>query len=207
MTRLTRTGSRALFTRMFAVCLFALCWGSPAAAQETVYSADSVKAAYLFHFAGYVEWQTETLPETLTIGVIGDRGVAAELKRILPGRSIGKRTVKVREMAAGDDPSGVQILLIGQNDAASVPALAEKARKLRFLLVSDTDAGLDRGSVINFVTIDNRVRFEISLRAAEDVGLKISSRLLSAALKVKRSFWMPKSAIALGLPLYRGDSG
>ncbi|HEX7810655.1 MAG TPA: YfiR family protein [Burkholderiales bacterium] len=189
------TGSQALLARLLAACLLALCCVAPAQAQEAVYSADSVKAAYLFHFAGYVEWQPQSLPGTLTIGIIGDRGVAAELRRILPGRSIGVRNLKVREMAAADDLSGVQILFVGQDDTASIPALAEKARKLHIVLVSD-DAGLDRGSVINFVTADRRVRFEISLRAAEQAGIKISSRLLSAALRLKRSFFTPRSALA-----------
>lgn len=175
--------------------LLALCCAPQLHAQDAVYSADSVKAAYLFHFSGYVEWQ-ETPPEILTIGVIGDRGVAAELNRILPGRTIGERTLRVREIGADDDLSGIQILFVGRSESARMPALAEKARKRHILLVSDADAGLDRGSAINFVTADRRVRFEISLRAAEDAGIKISSRLLSAALKLKRSFWLPRSAIA-----------
>ncbi len=65
------------------------------------------------------------------------------------------------------------------------------------LLVSDMEAGLDQGAAINFVLTDRRVRFEISVRAAEEAGIKISSRLLSAALRLKRSFGMPSSAIAL----------
>jgi hypothetical protein len=40
------------------------------------------------------------------------------------------------------------------------------------------------GSVLNFVIVDKRVRFEISLTAAERAGLKISSELLSVAVRV-----------------------
>jgi hypothetical protein len=36
------------------------------------------------------------------------------------------------------------------------------------------------------VTLDGRVRFEISLAAAEQAGLKLSSRLLSVAVRVYR---------------------
>jgi hypothetical protein len=38
--------------------------------------------------------------------------------------------------------------------------------------------------VLNFVTVDKRVRFEISLIAAERAGLRISSELLSVAIRV-----------------------
>jgi len=202
--RMANTVSRSFFAKWFAASLLALCGALQAQAQDAVYSADSVKAAYLFHFSGYVEWQTEIPPETLTIGVIGDRGIAAELTRILPGRSIGVRKLRVREIDADEDLSSIQILFVGHNESGRLPALAEKARKLHILLVSDADAGLDRGATINFVTMDRRVRFEIALRAAAESGIKISSRLLSAALKLKRSFWTPRSAIALGLPPDRG---
>ena len=44
---------------------------------------------------------------------------------------------------------------------------------------------IDVGSVINFVLVDNRVRFEISVGNAERHGLKVSSRLLAVAQRVE----------------------
>jgi hypothetical protein len=55
---------------------------------------------------------------------------------------------------------------------------------------------LERGAIINFVNIDHRIRFEISLRAAEQAALKLSARLLSAALRVRRSHWDSPNSIA-----------
>jgi hypothetical protein len=52
-------------------------------------------------------------------------------------------------------------------------------------LVTDDNGGLSDGSAINFLTIDRNVRFEISLSAAERWGLKISSELLSVAIRVQ----------------------
>jgi hypothetical protein len=53
------------------------------------------------------------------------------------------------------------------------------------LLVSDVDGGLEEGSVINLVVVDNRVRFEVSLEAAERSQLKLSSRMLAVAMWVR----------------------
>ena len=41
--------------------------------------------------------------------------------------------------------------------------------------------------MINFVTIGDRVQFEVSLEAAQRVGLAISARLLAVALRVKKT--------------------
>lgn len=45
--------------------------------------------------------------------------------------------------------------------------------------------GLVQGSMINFVIVDNRVRFEVSLDAARRGGLKIGAPLLSVAMRVQ----------------------
>ena len=159
-----------------------------ARAQDSEYSEVSVKAAYLVHFLGYVEWaNAKPQADALTIGVLGDRDVAAELQRILPGRSVAGRSLRVRELAAADDFSGVNILYVGPSQSANLSAHAAKARQQQVLLVSDTELGLEKGATINFVNKDRRIRFEISLRAAEETGIKLSSRLLSAAIRLKRS--------------------
>jgi len=51
--------------------------------------------------------------------------------------------------------------------------------------VTDEDHGLDEGSTVNFMLVDHRLRFEISLTAATRSGLKISSELLSVAARVE----------------------
>ena len=62
--------------------------------------------------------------------------------------------------------------------------LARSARDRGSLLVSESSDALDQGVVINFVTVDSRVRFEVSLIAAAETGITISSRLLSVAHRV-----------------------
>ena len=47
-----------------------------------------------------------------------------------------------------------------------------------------TDAGLESGAAINFVTADDRVSFEVSLDAADRSGHRISSRMLGVAKRV-----------------------
>jgi hypothetical protein len=55
------------------------------------------------------------------------------------------------------------------------------------LVVADAQDGLRHGAMVNFQLVDQRVRFEISLRNAKAAGLVLSSRLLSAAIRVETS--------------------
>jgi hypothetical protein len=168
------------------------------AAQDEGYSADSVKAAFLFHFAGYVDWNTQGRSrDALTIGVVGSPAIAAELRRILPGRTIDRLPLRMREMSANDDPTGVDIIYVPRPQSDLITHLRKQRH---ILIVSDVDGGLDRGAVINFVEFDRRIRFEVSMRSAAEMDLKLSSRLLSAALRVKRSKWDPGSMLTLATP-------
>ena len=55
------------------------------------------------------------------------------------------------------------------------------------LTVTESEDGLRRGSMINFVIVSDKVRFDVALSPAEASRLKISSRLLAVARKVVTS--------------------
>jgi hypothetical protein len=146
---------------------------------------DAVKAAYLYRFAGYVQWPEpggDTAP--FTIAVLGSPGVAGALAELLPNHPIKNAIAQVREITNIRDLGNAQILYMGSGQAKFVRA-AELLDSRATLFVSDEDRGLELGSVVNFLTLDHRVRFEVSLTAADRSGLKISSELLAVALRVQ----------------------
>ena len=51
-------------------------------------------------------------------------------------------------------------------------------------MVTESDEALAHGSMINFVAVDNRVRFDVALPQAQRRHLRISSRLLGVARRV-----------------------
>ena len=54
------------------------------------------------------------------------------------------------------------------------------------LVVSDSHEAHALGSTINFVMVDQRLRFEVALKPATDNGLKLSALMLTAAYHVTR---------------------
>jgi hypothetical protein len=146
-----------------------------------------VKAAFLYKFAGYVEWPTRAFagPETpVTIGVIGAESLAAELVQAVTGRTVNDRPVTVKRLKPGESLAGIHILFVGRAESSRLGQLAQSAHPRSILTVTESDGALARGSVINFVLTDGRVRFEIALDSAEKSGLKLSSRLLAVAQQV-----------------------
>jgi hypothetical protein len=160
---------------------------SPAHAADS-YSEEAVKAAYLYRIAGYVHWPEQMPPDSrFTIAVLGSPGVARELRHLLPGHLVYNRQVQIREVTGPKDLGRPQILFVGTGRAVSLRELIPSQGLRYTLLVTDEEGGLEAGSSLNFLTIDQRVRFEISLAAADRSGLKISAELLGVAVRVHGS--------------------
>jgi hypothetical protein len=160
------------------------------AAQESGAAAieRDVKAAFLYKFLGYIEWPPASFSRAdspFVIGVIDADDIAEELSRVIAGRSVNNRAVTVRRLTSAEQITGIHLLFIGRTESAREPQLLRIAQKQPILTVTETDGALAIGSVINFRLIDGRVRFEVSLAAAERNELKLSSRLLSVAVSVQ----------------------
>ena len=183
---LLRAGLLAL---VLALCGALAAPARPAAQEPAGSSVEhSVKAAFLYKFLGYVEFPAAALAgpnAPLTVGVVGADDIAAELARITVGRNVAGRAIAVRVVHDGEPLAGLQMLFVAGAEAAR-PPLMRAAQQLGILTVTEADNGLQLGSVINFRQVEDRIRFEVSLEAADKSGLKLSSRLLAVAYHVRR---------------------
>jgi hypothetical protein len=146
-----------------------------------------VKAAFLFHFVQLVEWpadslESETSPVTLCI--IGEDPFQGDLETTLAGKTVGTRPLRVRHLKPAEDSHGCQVLFVSKHDTARLGRLLMELKDGPILTVGESDGFVQQGGMIGFLLVDNKVRFEINLEAAERAKLKISSRLLLLAKTV-----------------------
>src|SRR5688572_9880942 len=176
--------------RWFAIIGLMLCFNAAVSFEAAPADSDSaaaersIKAAFLYKFAGYVQWPDGAFarPDTpIVIAVIGEDRLADELVPLVAGRTVDGRPLAVRNQT-DEVPSGIHILFIGRAETGRLRAIAAQMRPV--LIVTESEGALAQGSVINFVVTGGRVRFEVSLDAAEKHRLKLSSRLLSVAQSV-----------------------
>lgn len=167
---------------MVALCLP---FAGEAARAHDVYAEEAVKAAFVLRFTSYVTWPMPAASTTpFRIAVLGDRAMAARLQALVEDRSMGSRPIDVRQIASLAEARDVQLLYIGSTRNGEPPALPPGLRGRSILTITNDPHGLETGSIINFLNIDHRVRFEISMEAAHRSGLGISSELLSVAVRV-----------------------
>ena len=148
-----------------------------------------VKAAFLYRFTEFVTWPEAAYPRPdwpFLLAVSGADGVVDQLRSVTAGRTVGGRPIEVRRVAPAEAIPQAQVVFIASHDIARVRELVRAAPR-HALVVTETDGALELGSVINFVIVDERVRFDISLDSAEKRGLRLSSRLLAVARSVRGS--------------------
>jgi|SRR6185312_14023147 len=179
-------------TRLLALfCLFlAMFFGTLPARAEVDHSdmiEEQVKAAFLYKFGSYVEWpagEFSTASSPLTIGVIGAEVLADQLVQMTAGRTINGHPIIVRKLQDENPGIDVNVLFVGHSHNSHLGAILAAVKGRPVLTVTESDEGMVPGSMINFVIVDGKVRFEIAPEMANRENLLISARLLAAAYRV-----------------------
>ena len=169
---------------LLALWLFAGAVAAQPARSELQLKEVQIKAAYLYKFAGFVDWPASAFarPDSpLVIGVAGNDELASQLEQVVATRSVGSHPLAVRRLRRGDSPAGLHVLYVGGERGAWTELLAS-ARGLPLLTVGD--APDVPNNMIRFVMVDQHLRFEVALGQVAPSGLKISARLLAAAQRV-----------------------
>jgi hypothetical protein len=166
---------------------FALAPAGAAAQDEARPAEVRVKAAFLYKFCDFIEWPPGAFaaPDSaFTIGVMGADALADELAQVVAQRSVRGRPVVVRKLRRGAPLAGLHMLFVGGRDGGRLPEILAAARGQPTLTVTEAEDAEDPGSVINFVLVADKVRFDVALPPAEAGGLRISARLLAVARRV-----------------------
>jgi hypothetical protein len=182
--------TRAIWFKTAASMLLAVLIGLQTAGVNALDRPEverQVKAAYLYKFGSYIEWPERSFANAgspMQIGVVGADALADELAQLTNGRSINGRQITVRKLRREHPVSGLNILFIGQSNGGRIAEILAATKGQPMLTVTESDEAIALGSMINFVVVDGKVRFEAAPRAAGYGNLSISARLLAAAYKV-----------------------
>ena len=151
----------------------------PSAAQEY-----DLKAAFLFNFAGFVEWPADAFADAgapLTIGVLGDDPFGSSLDELVAGETIRNRPLLVRRYRTVEEVEGCQILFVSSSEAERLDQIARVLARRSILTVGESKDFALRAGIIGFELTERRLRLRINLAAASDARLTISSKLLRQA--------------------------
>lgn len=176
--------------RLSATVALALCLASGTAdAQETGREPRGhahrggypVKASHLAKFPAFVAWpdaafETAASPFRLCIGGLDPFGPMID--RFAAGARMADRATTVERLPVVSKGADCHVLFVSASRSQTPREMLAAVAGRPVLTVADE--GLDApGAMIQFVTVEGRVRFEIHAEVAQTEGLAVSSKLLS----------------------------
>lgn len=170
---------RQIFFHFFiANCLFA----SQAFAQTEGKEAN-LKAAFIYNFTEYVDWQDSDPDPQFVIGILGPSPVSNSLKQIAAAKTVKNKRMVIKTFSTPAEIDNCNILFISKNSTFPLQDVLKKVSP-HVLTISEEDGYAQQGTVFNFLIKDNKLKFEANLKALAHADLKASSQLLKLAIIV-----------------------
>lgn len=147
-----------------------------------------IKALFLFNFAKYVAWPTDTFANDktpLVIGVLGENKIGDGLNESVKGKQVNGREIVIRRFEIEHALDTCHILFISVSEKKHLREIFLKTKAVPVLTVGETEQFIHQGGIINFVKKEDKVRLEINADSAAQSKLQISSKLLNVADVVK----------------------
>jgi hypothetical protein len=143
-----------------------------------------VKAFFLYNFARYVEWPSQSFKapnDPIVICILGQNPFGSALDQAIAGKMVAGRPFAVRQLSNFPPGGNCHVLFVNSSEGKRFRGMAERLKGGGVLSVGESQGFTADGGVINFKLEDGKVRFEIDVDAAGREHLRISSKLLSLA--------------------------
>jgi len=157
-------------------------------AQESVTDEYHVKAAFLYNFAKFVEWPPGVpgAPSSIAICVLGQNPFGGMLEDTVSGKNVEAKTFVVRRVSDGKAAALCQILFVSSSERMRLAALLGELRTAHVLTVGESDGFIEEGGIVNLKLDSGKIQIQININAADQAGLRISSKLLSLAQIIRK---------------------
>ena len=166
------------------ILLFCLLLGNAEARSQPPASEYQVKAAFLFHFAQFVEWPAysyESPGSPFIIGILGQDPFGTYLDQLVKGELIHGRPIQVVRYRDVREVGNCHILFINLRDVEKTQQAIESLKGKNILTVSDQEDFQKLGGIVKFFTDRQKIRFQINPDMAKAASLNISSKLMRLA--------------------------
>lgn len=140
------------------------------------------QVVFVYNIAKYTQWQPEHSTGDLTIGVLGNKTIAATFEQNLQDKKINNQGIKVTHYANTSDIKYCNILFIPASNKIDLDNLLATWGNKNILICTERDGWGKKGSMINFITVDGKIKFEINTASLKNSGLKMSSSLTSLGI-------------------------
>lgn len=132
-----------------------------------------MKAVFLYNFTRYFEWPEKKKVSNFVIYVIGkNEGLIAELNKLAKSKKVGNQDIEIKNSPSYEPGIQSHIIYFLPDVLKVVSEAATKNKNKGALVVAETPGACKSGASINFIVIENKLKFEYNKSMAVKAGLK-----------------------------------
>ncbi len=169
-------------TKLLAIILLAVFSISNVKAQER--SIEDIHSMMVFNFIKYVQWPNADKAGEFVIAVVGNDEVYKKLTAWYAGKPNGAKIYVIKKFSSANDVTDCQVVYIDKSKSGEFDAINAKFKGKPTLVVTNKNGLGQKGSGINFKTVDDKLKFELNKQALEASNLKVSGALTSMAIVI-----------------------
>lgn len=145
----------------------------------------TVKGIFIYNFTKYIDWTSAKNNTTFVIAVFGESEITKSLKQIALTKKVNNKNIEIKRIGNIEQAKDCQIVFIPRSKNGMLQETIDKLGAKGILIVTeDKDMAL-KGSCINIISIDGKIKFELNENAVRRDGLKIASQLEALAILIK----------------------
>ena len=147
-----------------------------------------VKLGFLYQLTLYVQWPSGSFKSAtapLVVCVIGHDPFDSDLEEEFENHTVEKHPVVIRRAKGIDNLGSCHVVFVPAPESKQSAKVIASLQGSPVLTVGETPGFAERGGLINFTVLQNRLHFEINLDAVRQTSLTISSRVLALAKIVR----------------------
>lgn len=142
----------------------------------------ALKAAFIYRFLEYVEWESNNKSNAFEIAVLNESPITGMLTEIAKDNTVKNKKMHIMEYDDLNEIGFCNILFVSQSYTNPIEAVISKFSNKNVLIITEQIGYGAKGAHINFLISENKLKFEVNLNAAKRSGLKCSSQLLGHAI-------------------------
>jgi len=169
--------------RRISFLLLLCCFTQVSVWGQTANQEASLKAVFIYNFTKYIEWDNLNAEDNFIIGIMGSSALDATIEAIAKKNFVKNKRIILRHFNSPEEISTCHILFIPRDYPGPVRSVTERAGK-KVLVIADKVNAARQGAAINFVLVNDKLKFEINAETLYTAGLKASSQLLKLAIIV-----------------------
>ncbi len=154
-------------------------WNSNIFSQTEV---GKVQAYFIYNFSRLIKWPANYTQGDFVIGVLGNSQTYQNLVELTVNKKVGMQAMVVKKFSTPAELKDCHILFISADNRSEINEVNRRLANKHTLIISESDGLINHGSAIDFLVVDNKLKFKMNVDNAIKYNLTVSRSLLDMAM-------------------------